>query len=72
MFCEGEMYNDNVIEELRRLRTENEDLRRASERFGQLAERLNRQLIAERRLRADAGRQPYLFAVSATSGERLP
>jgi len=37
--------------ELRRLQVENQDLRRASESFGHLAERLNRELGAERRLR---------------------
>ena len=39
-------------EEIRRLKTENDDLRRAAESFGQLAERLNRQLRAERMKRA--------------------
>jgi hypothetical protein len=71
MFCEGEMRDDDVWEELRRLRTENEDLRRASERFGELAERLNRQLLEERRLRTGAARRPKAVPVIATSVERL-
>ena len=44
-------------EEIRRLKTENDDLRRAAESFGQLAERLNRQLRAERVMRASADRR---------------
>ena len=44
-------------EEIRRLKTENDDLRRAAESFGQLAERLNRQLRAERVKRAAADRR---------------
>jgi predicted RNase H-like nuclease (RuvC/YqgF family) len=43
-------------EEIRRLKTENDDLRRAAESFGQLAERLNRQLRAERGRRVAADR----------------
>ena len=58
MFCEGEMRDDDRWAELRRLKTENEDLRRASERFGELAERLNRQLLEERRLRMGVDRRP--------------
>jgi hypothetical protein len=38
-------------QEIRRLIAENQDLRRAATCFGDLAERLNRQLHAERRLR---------------------
>jgi hypothetical protein len=70
MFCEGEMRDDDVWEELRRLRTENEDLRRASERFGELAERLNRQLLEERRLRMGAAPRPKPVPVITTSVER--
>jgi hypothetical protein len=47
-------------EEIRRLETENDDLRRAAESFGQLAERLNRQLRAERVKRAAADRRVAL------------
>jgi predicted RNase H-like nuclease (RuvC/YqgF family) len=35
-------------EQIQRLTAENQDLRRASECFGALAERLNRELLAER------------------------
>jgi len=35
-------------EQIQRLTAENQDLRRASECFGALAERLNRELVAER------------------------
>lgn len=45
------------LEEIRRLKVENQDLRRASEAFGHLAERLNQELYAERRRRAADGRQ---------------
>jgi len=38
-------------EEIQRLTLENQELRQAAECFGDLAERLNRQLQAERRLR---------------------
>jgi len=38
-------------QEIRRLLAENQELRRAASCFGDLAERLNRQLHAERRLR---------------------
>jgi hypothetical protein len=60
MFCETNMNDDNLLEELQRLRMENEDLRRASEWFGALAERLNDALRAEReskgrRTAGDAG-----------------
>jgi broad specificity phosphatase PhoE len=44
-------------EEIRRLKAENMDLRRASETFGYLAERLNLALRAERRLRDTDRRQ---------------
>jgi len=44
-------------EEIRRLKAENHDLRRASETFGYLAERLNMALRAERRLRETDRRQ---------------
>ncbi len=44
-------------EEIRRLTAENQDLRRASETFGYLAERLNQALRAERRLRDTDRRQ---------------
>jgi hypothetical protein len=64
------MHNNDVYEELQRLRTENQDLRQASERFGQLAERLNQQLRTERELRADTDRQQALL-VSAGIRERL-
>jgi hypothetical protein len=37
--------------EIMRLQAENQELRRASESFGCLAERLNRELRAERRLK---------------------
>jgi hypothetical protein len=43
--------------EIRRLKAENDDLRRASESFGYLAERLNQELHEERRLRTDDRRQ---------------
>ncbi len=43
--------------EIRRLKAENQDLRRASESFGYLAERLNTELRAERRLNATDRRQ---------------
>ncbi len=65
------MHNNDVYEELQRLRTENQDLRQASERFGQLAERLNQQLRTERQLRVDADRQQALL-VSVGIRERLP
>ena len=71
MFCEADMHNNDVYEELQRLRTENQDLRQASERFGQLAERLNQQLRTERQLRVDADRQQALL-VSVGIRERLP
>jgi hypothetical protein len=49
------MDDDNELRqchaEIRRLKAENQDLRRASESFGSLAERLNRALLAERLLR---------------------
>jgi cell shape-determining protein MreC len=64
------MHNNDVYEELQRLRTENQDLRQASERFGQLAERLNQQLRTERELRADTDRQQALL-VSVGIRERL-
>src|SRR3974390_952942 len=41
------------LEQIRVLTAENQDLRRASTCFADLAERLNRQLCAERRLRSD-------------------
>lgn len=44
-------------EELRRLTAENRDLRRAAKFFGDLAERLNRQLRAERVARTE--RRPF-------------
>ena len=69
MFCEADMHKDDVFEELKRLRTENRDLRQASERFGQLAERLNQQLRTERQLRADADRQQAI-PVSVRTRER--
>jgi len=65
------MHKNDVYEELQRLRTENQDLRQASERFGQLAERLNQQLRTERQLRADTDRQQAL-PVSVRNRERLP
>jgi hypothetical protein len=71
MFCETDMHKNDVYEELQRLRTENQDLRQASERFGQLAERLNQQLRTERQLRADADRHQVL-SVSVRNRERLP
>jgi hypothetical protein len=70
MFCEADMHKNDVYEELQRLRTENQDLRQASERFGQLAERLNQQLRTERQLRADADRQQAL-PMSVRNRERL-
>lgn len=42
------MNDNNLLEELQRLRTENEDLRRSSGQFAALAERLNLALRAER------------------------
>ncbi len=46
-------------EEIRRLRAENQELRRAATSFGDLAERLNRQLNTERRIRiADRRHSP--------------
>jgi hypothetical protein len=71
MFCEADMHKNDVYEELQRLRTENQDLRQASERFGQLAERLNQQLRTERQLRADTDRHQVL-SVSVRNRERLP
>jgi anti-sigma factor RsiW len=41
--------------EVARLQAENADLRRASESFGRLAERLNRELRAERRMKTASG-----------------
>lgn len=75
MFCEADMqkadmHKNDVFEELQRLRTENTDLRQASERFGQLAERLNQQLRMERQRRADADGQQAL-PVSVRTRERL-
>ncbi len=43
-------------EQIRRLTAENQELRRASTFFADLAERLNRELCAERRLKADERR----------------
>ncbi len=43
--------------EIRRLKAENQDLRRASESFGYLAERLNQELRAERRSRTSDRRE---------------
>ena len=55
------MYDEDELArceaEIRRLRAENLDLRRASETFGHLAERLNQELRAERRLRPADRRQ---------------
>jgi predicted RNase H-like nuclease (RuvC/YqgF family) len=55
------MAHEEVIrrcnEEIRRLKTENDELRRAAESFGQLAERLNRALRAERVKSAAADRR---------------
>jgi len=65
MVRDGKMRDDDLWEELRRLQTENEDLRRAAERFGELAERLNRQLLEERRLRIAADGQPLAIPASA-------
>ena len=53
-------------EEIRRLTTENQDLRRAAIYFGDLAERLNRQLSAERR-RAVASHHEILREAPDTS-----
>jgi len=47
-------------EEIQRLIIENQELRRSAKCFGELAERLNRELQAERRLRS-AG-SPHLTA----------
>jgi predicted RNase H-like nuclease (RuvC/YqgF family) len=43
--------------EIQRLKAENQDLRRASESFGDLADRLNQELQAGRRLRTTDRRQ---------------
>lgn len=45
-------------EEKRFLKAENEDLRHSAEDFGELAERLNRQLHADRRVGADRREAP--------------
>jgi hypothetical protein len=50
---DGQMVTDYgelqcCYEQIQRLIAENQELRRASECFGALAERLNRQLVAER------------------------
>jgi hypothetical protein len=55
------MHDDELTqyrEEVRRLTAENRDLRRAAKFFGDLAERLNRQLRAERVARKEGPRFP--------------
>ncbi len=55
------MYDEDELArceaEIQRLTAENRDLRRASEAFGHLAERLNQELRAERRLKATDRRE---------------
>jgi hypothetical protein len=58
---ERRMHSEDELQrcqaEIQRLEAENRDLRRASESFGHLAERLNRKLHEERRLRTADRRQ---------------
>jgi hypothetical protein len=51
MYMNEELHR--CLEQIRLLTDENQDLRRASTCFADLAERLNRQLCAERRMRSD-------------------
>ena len=57
----------HILEQLTQLREENEHLRQAAESFGELAERLMQQLLAERRHRA----KMHIETRSATAKRRL-